>query len=39
MWVKVAAADQPVLPAPPVLALEVAMAGDLHELEDAYPVG
>ncbi len=24
---------------PPVLALDVAMAGDLHELEDAYPVG
>ena len=23
----------------PVLALDVAMAGDLHELEDAYPVG
>ena len=23
----------------PVLALEVAMPGDLHELEDAYPVG
>jgi len=23
----------------PVLAVEVAMAGDLHELEDAYPVG
>ncbi len=23
----------------PVLALDVAMPGDLHELEDAYPVG